>query len=60
MPPVITKDDVQTDEVVVVESEGETDEVQLGVDVEASYEGLKKVDEAMVDVAIKSHWNTHQ
>ncbi|KAG5581034.1 hypothetical protein H5410_051661 [Solanum commersonii] len=58
IPPATTGDEVRVDEVRVdevatVESEGETDEKQLGVDEEAYYEGLTEIEEAMVDSAVQ-------
>uniref|UniRef100_M1DEC7 Polyprotein protein n=1 Tax=Solanum tuberosum TaxID=4113 RepID=M1DEC7_SOLTU len=53
MPPATIGDEVHTEEVAAAESEAETDEEQLGVDEEASYEGLTEVDEAMVDAAVQ-------
>uniref|UniRef100_M1E0R6 Polyprotein protein n=1 Tax=Solanum tuberosum TaxID=4113 RepID=M1E0R6_SOLTU len=53
MPPSTTGDEVGTEEVAAAESEAETDEEQLGVDEKASYEGLTKIDEAMVDSVLQ-------
>ncbi|WMV41175.1 hypothetical protein MTR67_034560 [Solanum verrucosum] len=51
MPPATTGDEVRTKEVVVTDSEAETDEEQLGVDEGASYEGFTKIQEAMIESA---------
>uniref|UniRef100_M1DHC4 Polyprotein protein n=1 Tax=Solanum tuberosum TaxID=4113 RepID=M1DHC4_SOLTU len=53
MPPDTIRDEIRADE-VVVESEAETDEEQLGVHEETTYEGLTKVKEAMVTSAVQT------
>uniref|UniRef100_M1D9M5 Putative plant transposon protein domain-containing protein n=1 Tax=Solanum tuberosum TaxID=4113 RepID=M1D9M5_SOLTU len=49
MPPATNRDEVRAEEVADAESEAETDEEQLGVDEEASYKGLTKIEDAMVE-----------
>uniref|UniRef100_M1DUK5 Polyprotein protein n=1 Tax=Solanum tuberosum TaxID=4113 RepID=M1DUK5_SOLTU len=53
VPPATTKDEVRVEEVVVVESKAETDEEKLGVDEEASYKDLTKIEEVMVDSTVQ-------
>ncbi|XP_049378081.1 uncharacterized protein LOC125842820 [Solanum stenotomum] len=52
MPATTTKDDVRVEEAADPESEVETDNEMIGVDDEASYEGLTETEEAMVDAAM--------
>uniref|UniRef100_M1DRG0 Putative plant transposon protein domain-containing protein n=1 Tax=Solanum tuberosum TaxID=4113 RepID=M1DRG0_SOLTU len=53
MPQSTTGDEVRTVEVSAAESEAETDEEHLGVDEEASYEGLTEIQEAMVESVVQ-------
>uniref|UniRef100_M1D863 Polyprotein protein n=1 Tax=Solanum tuberosum TaxID=4113 RepID=M1D863_SOLTU len=49
MPSATTGDEIRAEEVAVVESEAKTDEEQLGLQEETTYEGLTEFEEAMVD-----------
>uniref|UniRef100_M1DKS5 Polyprotein protein n=1 Tax=Solanum tuberosum TaxID=4113 RepID=M1DKS5_SOLTU len=52
VPPATTRDKVGAEELDAAESEAENDEEHIGVDEEATYEGLTEVEEAMVDSAV--------
>uniref|UniRef100_M1D9C6 Polyprotein protein n=1 Tax=Solanum tuberosum TaxID=4113 RepID=M1D9C6_SOLTU len=53
VPLTTTENEVQVKKVVAEDSKDQTAEEHLGVDEEASYEGLTKIEKAMVDSAIQ-------
>uniref|UniRef100_M1DB70 Polyprotein protein n=1 Tax=Solanum tuberosum TaxID=4113 RepID=M1DB70_SOLTU len=54
VPLATTGDEVRAEGVSATESEAETGEDQLGVDEEATYEGLTEVEEAMVQLVVQT------